>query len=1182
MDSERWKRVDELFQAALQLPAENQEAFLRQHGETDAEVLEEVRSLLRSNRQAGSFLDRPIANVAAQLPTLDAPPAPSRSFATGHIISHYRVMRRLGSGGMGIVYEAEDVKLGRRVAIKFLPGDAASDRTAFGRMQREARSASALDHPNICSIHELGEHDGQPFIVMQLLEGETLRTWIEGASRFDKRLRLNESLDLAIQITRGLEAAHQKNIIHRDIKPENIFVTVRGEAKILDFGLAKVVESQTDPDVLSEPTADSTTQGEESLTLTRAGAKVGTAFYMSPEQIRGEKLDARSDLFSLGLVLFEMLTGGRAFRGSTGSSVHNAVLHGSPFQVRQLNPAVPARVERVIRRSLEKSRDRRYQSAGELRADLERIRFRRSTALGGMVATIALGLLVLVLIAIGANVGGLRDRVLRRPMREDAAGQLKQRTAVAVLGFKNLSGRDDQAWISTALSEMLDAQLSAGQQLRVVSSEDVARMKIDLALPASDSYARDTLQKIRTHLGSDIVLLGSYLDTGKDSGGRIRIDVRLQDAAKGETIAVISRDGNDSSLPELVTETGADLRQKLGIADVSATELSRVAASTPANPEATRLYAEGLAKLQAYDALSARDLLEKAIAADPNHALSHSALAQAWSQLGYDKKAEEEAKKALDLSANLTREQHLAVEGRYRESAHDFSAAIEIYRTLRNFFPDNLDYALRLASSQTKAGHPKDSLDTIAQMRTLPKPISDDPRIDLTEQAAQNAAGDFTAFQKAAAAATAKAQAQGSRMLQAQATIAEAFAWDRLGDLNKATQKSLEGRDLASNAGNPDLLGRAFRTYGIILYDKGDFQGARSAFEQALNVFQKIGDGQVGSSLVSLGNVCYDQGKLEEARRYYEQALRIHREVGADPASIGSDQGSIANVLDGLGDLVGATRMQEQSLQGFRDGGDQRGEIDTLYNLGNVLVERGELSQAGVKYEQASAIAQKIGYKRNLAADFEGIAQISLIQDQLAEARNREEQALAIRKEIADSFQMAQSQLALATIAIEQGRPKEAEDLIRAASPQFEQQTMSADASQPAALLARALLAQSRVGEAETAAARGLALAEHTSDRTTHLFARLAAAEVNARDRKEAAASKALESVLSESIRDGYKEFEFDARLDLGLLELRSSQAAGRQRLEKLQEDASRGDYRLIARKAAEELHRRSELEEHH
>jgi serine/threonine protein kinase len=442
MDAERWKRIDELLQAALRLTVEQQDEFLRRQCGNDDELLEEVRSLLAAHHQAGSFLESP-AFSPADMPTQTADPASiAVSFRSmvGETVSHYRVLSRLGSGGMGVVYEAEDIKLGRRVAMKFLPGEVASDRTAFERMQREARSASALDHPNICSIYELGEHDGQPFIVMQLLEGETLRAWIESASKLDKRSRLNGALDLAIQITRGLEAAHQKNIIHRDVKPENIFVTVRSEVKILDFGLAKVLEDQNEPGVHSALTADTAPPGEGNLTLTRTGAKMGTAFYMSPEQIRGEKLDARSDLFSLGLVLFEMVTGRRPFRGSTGAAVHDAVLHGSPMPLRELNPAVPAGVESVIRRTLEKDRDRRYQSAKQVHADLERLNLRRSPALSGIGARIAAGFLFLSLIVLGTNVGGLRDRILRRSVPNDAARQLRQRTAVAVLGFKNLRG----------------------------------------------------------------------------------------------------------------------------------------------------------------------------------------------------------------------------------------------------------------------------------------------------------------------------------------------------------------------------------------------------------------------------------------------------------------------------------------------------------------------------------------------------------------------------------------------------------------------------------------------------------------------------------------------------------------------------------------------------------------------
>jgi len=1180
MDTDRWKQIELLLHATLEQPASEQEEYLRRACAEDADLLAEVRSLLAAHREGGGFLDSGLVSPA-DMPTqtMDAVTARTRFRSmVGETVSHYRVLSRVGSGGMGVVYEAEDVKLGRRVAMKFLPGEVASDRNAFERMQREARAASALDHPNICSIYELGEEDGQPFIVMQLLEGETLREWIEHSSKRDKRTRLSQAINLAVQITRGLEAAHEKNIIHRDIKPANIFVTVRGEVKILDFGLAKVVEEEQQAAGGEEDLTGSTAVRDEGpeLALTRTGAKMGTAFYMSPEQIRGERLDARSDLFSLGLVLFEMVTGLRAFAGNTGAVVHEAVLHGVPKAARQINPGVSAGVERILARSLEKDRERRYQSASELRADLERVNM-KSSALTSTGAKAALALVALAAVVLGANVGGIRDRFLRLPASRDATGPVVRRRAVAVLGFKNLSGRDDEAWISTALSEMLEAQLSSGEQLRVIPSEDVARMKIDLGLPPADSYGRDTLRKVRDRLAADVVVLGSYLDTGKDSGGKIRVDLQVQDAAAGETIAVISRDGTEADLPQLATQGGAGLRQKLGIADVSTTEATQVAASAPANPEATRLYAEGLAKLHVYDALAARDLLEKAIARDPNHALSHAALAEAWAQLGYEKKAEEEAKKAFDLSGNLPREQHLAIEGHYREFARDFAAAIEIYRTLRNFFPDNLDYALRLASSQNKAGHPKDSLDTVAQMRLLPKPVSDDARIDLAEEHAQGSSGNFEASQKAAAAATLKAKAEGSLMVQAQATSEEAFAWDRLGDLNKAASEAAESRDLASRSGNPFEAARSVRYLGVILYDKGDFAGAANAFREALAICQKIGARLfLAKTLISLGNVYYDQGNLLEAKRYYEQALPIDREISADPADIGSDLGSIANVLDGLGDLAGATKMQEESLQRFRDGGDQRGESDVLNNLGNVLTERGELKKAMVYYEQAIALAQKIGYKAGGAVDLEGPVSIFFDRDQLAQARQREEQVISLKKEVGDTVQIAQSQTELARVALEQGNIAEAEGLVQAASPRFQQETMTAAGSQTAALLARILLAQKKIAEAKAAADTAVVLSGRTSDRSTYIMAALSAAEVNAAAGKQAAAAKSLHAVLNEAARDGYKQFEFEARLDLGQLELASGAPSGRQRLQQLQEEASHQEFLLIARKARAELDRDS------
>jgi serine/threonine protein kinase/TolB-like protein len=986
----------------------------------------------------------------------------------GKRIGAYRILREIGFGGMAVVYLAEraDDQYRKRVAIKMLqPGTNKNE--ILRRFRNERQALAALDHPGIVKLFDGGTTDeGLPYLIMDYVEGVRIDEYCDA-----HRLSITARLQLFRAVCLAVQYAHETLVIHRDLKPSNILVTQEGVVRLLDFGIAKVLNPELSPET----------------TLTRSGWRAMTPEYASPEQVRGAPVTKTTDIYSLGVLLFELLTGHRPYRvgvdsaleveqrrnhaepqkpsvavdridekASPDNSTRSLITPQSVAEARALRPEELARclrgdLDTIVMKAIRWETEDRYASAEEFAQDIERhlagqpIKARKPTLLyragkfvrrhTGSLATALLILTVMTGLAEWAARWLWKQKVANEPT--PGAVHIRIRPSIAILGFKNLSTRPDTAWVSTALSATLTTALAAGEQLRAVPEETVARTKLDLGLSGLESLPPEAMAEVRNNLASDFIVVGSYLDLGTEKGGQIRLDLRLEDTVKGETVAAISETGTEATIIDLASNVGARLRQRFGLEKLSQLESDGVRAEAPSNPEAMRPYSQGLASTMAFDALSAQAFLSNAVAIDPGFPLAHAELARTWSSLGYDANAQQEAKKALDRAGNLSREKHLLVEARFYETSRDWAKAIEAYQTLFSFFPDNLEYGLQLANAETAAGRGKDALKSLTALDALRVQAKDDPRINIARSDAAASLGDSKLRRDTAELAAQQAAKQGARLLLARARDSECRALADLGENEKAKAACEEARQIYQAAGDRSGLAQTLHNMAEVPINQGDFAEAEKLYSQALVIDRAIGN-QKGQAkeLLNLGVISVKSGEFTTAQRFYDEAFQDDR-VAGDKSGMAAVMGDTGILLRIQGKLQDALNHFQKALELSNDVGHRASSAQAMSAIGDVLLEEGDLPGAYKMYQQASAIDHEIGRKIIYATTITQIGQVLRQQGRAAEAAQAYHESLSMEEELGDKSDAAETRLALAELDCDSGKGAEAEQLSHAAVEAF-------------------------------------------------------------------------------------------------------------------------------------------------
>lgn len=738
------------------------------------------------------------------------------------------------------------------------------------------------------------------------------------------------------------------------------------------------------------------------------------------------------------------------------------------------------------------------------------------------------------------------------------------RRSVAVVGFENATHRPDHDWLNGVLSEALVSELAAGAQLRTVSPESLSRLKSDLKLENKSSYRLETLQAFYDRTGSDYVICGSYVSVGD----QLRLNINVQDTFRGEITTAVQETGAESDLLTMLSKVGAQLRYRLGLAAQSPGQVNPL---LPSNAEAARLYTEGRQKMRVYDAVGANDLLTRSLVIEPAFPLAHYAIADTWTFMGWDAKARDEAKRALDLSAGLSRENQLLIEARYWATVPDWDKAINSLLSLWTLYPDNLDYGLELARAQVSAERGQQALESVDALRKLPHPLSDDPRIDLAQADAELAVSDFAAQRHSAEQALTKAEKLNAPQFEAEALWLQSVALHHLGDNQKAMQACSRGADAAKQFGNQRLQARFLTCLGNIQSDSGNYDEAIRNKQEALRLVTEAGAKRdMSGALANIANMLYAHtGDLDLARKYYEQASQVSAEIG-DKQGLALAQINLANLLSTLGSYGESRKTFESAERTYYEIKDPVDAAAAGAGIAQDLFIQGELATAEAKIQEALKTVRTFQSKSDIASDLVLLGDILTAEDRLPEAADAYAESLKLFGELGESGSLATTKLSLAALQLEKGETEKSETLDREAVAEFQNEKDADNEALAESMLAGILFEEHKNDEAvkTITRARGLKI----QNRVTALRIDVVAAEIMAGS-DGAAAIALLDNTIRKTKDLGLPVLQLEAELMRAqVLRSRGDVNSARSDLAVISKEASDRGFKLIAEKASHQL----------